>query len=408
MELYNYSNPRALIEGALVTLKLQFFSKVTAVHESCVLQLREIQKHGSSNSENLDCRGAARDLWKKFLKSINSAIEEYFRAVFEIGSANPEFAHPDPACWAECLLEKHIQRMIYYTALPDDIAQLADYLDGDECRGGYGIPIDYQLQRLVRDARVELARRGWKPPETKPTMITPPLPEADFGPQTDLSSTPRQAPKASSAPVGHCKWYKDAGNVWHVSLPPDPDKELCEQDYVGFGYIHVVLREHPNELLAYQVQSLVTTKSSGALPFVGADEGWAKENRPDDGFSDFETTQLILDKTEKSKIKSKLKDIEAGLAKADRNHDQAQILLWKTERENILEFLNRARGKGKRPRRMKTPHGLACDAVRNGIVRAIDKIEKRDAAAGQFLRKNIKTGWKVSYIGPEVDWKLDP
>ena len=136
------------------------------------------------------------------------------------------------------------------------------------------------------------------------------------------------------------------------------------------------------------------------------DEGGAHQGRPDDGRSDFETTQLILDETEKSEIKSRLKEIEESLAEAERNHDQAQIFLCKTEKEGILEFLECASGKGKRPRRMKSPQGLARDAVRNGIKRAIEKISKIDSDAGQFLKKHIKTGWKVSYTGREVDWQF--
>jgi hypothetical protein len=91
------------------------------------------------------------------------------------------------------------------TILPA-VAQQEDYVEGDAAPEvailtDFWVEIDNQLGQLVREAEVELARRGWKPLETKPTTITSPLPKAESGPQTDLSSTSQQTPNATSPTV---------------------------------------------------------------------------------------------------------------------------------------------------------------------------------------------------------------
>jgi hypothetical protein len=417
---------------------------------SCARQLRELIADRDPLTGDLDFRTSVHLVfWGTFLESLESAFKEHFQILCEIGSSNPEYVHPDPAQWAKDLLWKHINYAFNHTVdpglacsildidsaeIPDTdsteairdgmlentifpiVAQVEDHVEGDvpevvTVRTEFWVAILDQFGLVVQDAGIEFARHGWKSSATQSQTISSTPPKLDSNSQSDLSSKLRQTPLP---PVGYV-WYRDpASGVWNISVPPKPEG-FPVKDLVGLAYIQVALREHGKEAPAFQIQAFAEARKVGAtLSSAGPglldgnrdDEGIAHEGRLNDGLSGYETTQLVLDKTEMSKIKNELKDIETSLAKAELNHDQAQIVLFKTEKEKILEFLDHARGKGKRSRRMKSPHGLACDAVRNGIVRAIDKISKIDSDAGQFLKKYIKTGWIVSYTGPEVNWQF--
>lgn len=117
MKLDNYPYPPTPVQGAVGTLKSRFLERMRDAQFSCARQLKEIQQRYPLNSGDLDYHFAVRDVfWGTFLESINSAIKEQFLALFEIGSANPEYAPPDPAQWAEGLIRTYINHSISHTA----------------------------------------------------------------------------------------------------------------------------------------------------------------------------------------------------------------------------------------------------------------------------------------------------
>jgi hypothetical protein len=405
---------------------------------SCARQLKEIQERDSSNSGNLDYRVAVSEVfWGTFLESLNSAIKEQFQALFEIGSANPEYANPNPAQWAEGLIRTYIHHSISHTAdfdfIPDigapirgvldttilpAVAQQEDYVEGDVAPEvailtDFWVEINNQLGQLVREAEVELARRGWKPLETKPTTITSPLPKAESGPQTDLSSTSQQTPNATSPTVRYA-WYRDpAAGVWMISVPPN-HKPFPVADSVGLGYIHVALQAHPKELTPSQIKALAGANVGVGLSFAeppqldgSRDDGdGARDGRRNDGFSSYETPQDTYDKKAVLKIKQELEYIERELAKASRHQDLAQIHFWNDKKEKLLKRVRKDTGLNKRPRPMPSDETRAYGTVRRGIARVIETISKIDPDTGRFLRDNIRTGFKVSYTGPKVEWQF--
>jgi hypothetical protein len=450
MELdYRPPYPRTLVQSAVETLRWRFLERMRDVQHSCARQLQEIIKNrGPLNSGNLDCRAAVHEVfWGTFLESLNSAIKEQFQALFEIGSTNPEYAHPDPAHWANDLLWKQINHAfdhtvefdfdiddvdstepivgkrviegILETTILPAVAQPEDYVEGDVApkvaiRTDFWVEILNQLGALVSDAEIELARRGWKSPETQSPTITSPLPKAESGPQTDLPSTPQQTPKATSPTVRYA-WYRDpAAGVWMISVPPN-HKPFPVTDSVGLRYIQVALREHPKELKSSQIQALAQAKVDDTFAFTGLSrldgssdgEDWAQEGRPDDGLSDYETEQIPYDRKALYEINQELKRIERELAKATRNNDPGQNIFWRGEKKKLLEQVKKDTGKNHRQRKLSADETRACGTVRRGIVRAIKRISDVDADAGRFLTDNIITGFRVSYRGPEVDWQFD-
>ena len=205
-------------------------------------------------------------------------------------------------------------------------------------------------------------------------------------------------------------WFIDpAAGVWHISVPPDPTRVFHIADCVGLAYIQAVLRVYPNELSPSQVQVLAGN-GTAISPFARGPQladlcvdDVEQENRM---CPHYENLQLPLDKRAKREVCERLRSICEEIETAERNNDLAQKNSLHFEKEQILEYLDNATGKNNRQRRMSSHEASARDAVRKGIKRAIATIAKVDSNAAEFLNKHIKTGWKVSYIGPEIQWRF--
>jgi hypothetical protein len=204
-------------------------------------------------------------------------------------------------------------------------------------------------------------------------------------------------------------WFKDAADVWHISVPANPTRVSYVCDCVGFAYIQAVLRAYPNELLPSQVQALAgngTAISAFALGPQLVTLCVDDEEQEGNLCPHYETLQLPVDERTKREVCEKLRCIREEIETAERNNDLAQNNLLQSEKEQLLEYLNNAIGKNKRPRPMNSHEKSARDAVRHGIKRAITTISKIDPKAADFLREYIRVGWKVAYTGPEIRWRF--
>jgi hypothetical protein len=399
---------------------------VTGALDSCAQQIKEIEHRNPSQ---------AGSIFSDFFELLKGAIKEEFQVLLEIGSENPEYAHPDPANWVEGLVRKDIHESFRYEPIPEDIdfkptlgvlgstiipavAREEVHFEGDTppetvILTDFFLDIDAQLRDLVCDANVQLARRGWKPPETKSPAITPAPSEADTGPRAGLSGTPQHNPNAPSAPLRYV-WYQDpASGVWTISVPPNPGDFLHMQHCVGLRYIQVALREYPKELEPSRIQALAGAEIDSGLPLAepprldaSIDDEHGGRRRID-GFSSYETPEETFNKEGKAKIEEELRHFRDEIEEARSNNDQARVSYWTEQMDELLEFVRRDTDHRGRPRILNPKEKHPADSVRNGIKRAIAKISKSNPNVGQFLKDNItKTGSKVSYSGPEVEWRF--
>jgi len=251
-----------------------------------------------------------------------------------------------------------------------------------------------ELQRL----RIQLVRDVW-------TLL-----RDERRKEMGLSSQTHKA----TAPAGRCVWYQEfAGGVWTISVPLNPEKVLHVADCLGLGYIQVALREYPKQPPAYRVKALASKATASPtapcrLQGSSDEEDEAHEGPPDNGLSGYEKPQVPFDRKALADIKQKLDSINNELEEARCCNSQAQFDRLTTEKEEILKHVKAAFGLRNRQRQMSSPNNSARESVGKSIRRAIGKISKIDADAGKFLRKHIKIGWEVSYIGPNVEWKLEP
>ena len=195
-------------------------------------------------------------------------------------------------------------------------------------------------------------------------------------------------------------WIKDfEAGTWRVSVPPHPENILVLKHCVGLAYIRVVLGARGQEIPAFQVQALAPEKHSYHTA--------GNHRQPLEGLGDFESSQVVLDDEAKREYRGRLESIRGEIEEAERWSNRGRIASLRGELKQIVDQLNRATGKNKRTRDMGSPQAAARQAVQKGIVRAIQLVSRSDAAAGQFLKRYIRTGWKVSYAGPEVEWQFE-
>jgi hypothetical protein len=220
------------------------------------------------------------------------------------------------------------------------------------------------------------------------------------------------SPAAPSHSAIYCDWFADADDIWHISVPSNPEKKLTVRHCVGMAYIQVVLQAHPRALSPTQVQSLAgnenrTASASFAVrPALNSLTGMNESDRLSN-IDDYRSPQDAIDSQARREIGERLNSLKQQRAEAERNNDQAQIDFVNRESEEIEKFLNRASGLGGRSRKLPGSQTRSNDAVRTGIRRAIKEyISKKDAAAGQYLKTHIRTGREISYSGPEVVWKF--
>jgi len=112
-------------------------------------------------------------VWSHYTDSINTILGECFRALLEIGSANPDYVSSDPAHWSYEFLHPHVSDIVdyversflpTYTVLLDDKSETIASLLTD-----FYVGVDNRLSRLISEAIVQLARQGWKKPGSAPS-----------------------------------------------------------------------------------------------------------------------------------------------------------------------------------------------------------------------------------------------
>lgn len=216
-------------------------------------------------------------------------------------------------------------------------------------------------------------------------------------------------PAAPVTPEGDSYWWcRLKTKVWKISCPTNP-RSVHVPDRVGLAYLQVVLRESPKELLASRVQALVPSKSSApvAPPGNNTDEGGTDWDYKDHLYTDSESRQPLFDSEYAANVKNRLKEIEVALDEAKEKGHQDKIEALTIEKEGILKIYGKGMAMQKRSRLMRSHEEKAANTVGREIKRAIKMISDANADIGGFFYKHIKTGGKVSYIGPEVTWRFN-
>jgi hypothetical protein len=340
------------------------------------------------DSDTKACRdGLWKTLWE-LDRDLGSILDKPFQTLFEIGLNNSAYGLPDPAHWA---YEKVRTELCRCSVVDELISAFVDILnDADEtCTSvltDFWLESEHRLDNLLTDAEIQLARRGWK-------FVNDVM------------------PGALVTPEGDCCWWclNTRTRVWRISCPKDPRNILPVPHRVGLAYLQVVLRESPKELLATRVQALVPSKSSApfAPPGNNTDEGGTDWDNKDHLCTDSESRQPLFDSKYMYEVKTRLEEIEVAFDEAKEKGDKDKIEKLTIEKEKILQTVKKGMGKQKRSRLMGSHEERAANTVGREIRRAIKMISDANADIGNFFYKYIKTGRKVSYIGPEVTWRFN-
>src|SRR6266404_4066703 len=107
MRLTDVSGPNALVNDALRTLEGHGFCQLAEMIGNANTELYAIEKR-LKTGEELDLKGDLLSAWIHYTHGISAILEECFRALLEIGSANPEYVISDPAHWAYEFLRPHV------------------------------------------------------------------------------------------------------------------------------------------------------------------------------------------------------------------------------------------------------------------------------------------------------------
>lgn len=102
--------------------------------------------------------------------------------------------------------------------------------------------------------------------------------------------------------------------------------------------------------------------------------------------------EAVLDDKARSALKSRLRDLQEGLAEAEDNNDIGQAERIRTEMDGILEILSAALGLGGRRRKLGDSAEKARTAVTWRIRHAIRRTRTAHPALGQYLSLRVETG----------------
>ena len=122
------NGPNPLVNAALRNVESDIFFEVLKAHSNAQDKLHTIEQR-AKQGEATDLRSALLELWIQYTDSVNATLGQCFRALLEIGAANPEYVSSDPSHWASEFLRPHVSDIVTqaehgvlpkYTALLDD------------------------------------------------------------------------------------------------------------------------------------------------------------------------------------------------------------------------------------------------------------------------------------------------
>ncbi|HEY5704766.1 MAG TPA: hypothetical protein VIS96_04250 [Terrimicrobiaceae bacterium] len=105
----------------------------------------------------------------------------------------------------------------------------------------------------------------------------------------------------------------------------------------------------------------------------------------------------ILDEQARRAYRERIREIEEGLAEAERDNDSGRYTLIREEKEQLIDELRKATGLGGRERKMGDSAERARSAVTWRVRDAIKKLEAIHPSLARHLANSIRTGLFCSY-----------
>lgn len=404
-------SPKNVVENALRPMAEKLRVHIACAMEKCSAKLEDLRNRATEDAANSSLEVDLWALWDNLLDSVEYEVKSNYKVVSDIALANPDYnRNDDPFSWAKQWVREQISDALafsqsLYPQLPElelgwslegQLLPVFQELFGNEETSESLLTdlwdgIDEIFDGMESSARLRLALLGGK---RSPNSVLGAPSSAPL--QAPLTTAPAPTPSPSAS---RCNWYKEEGGVWHISLPPNPDKSLHVKDSIGMAYIQAVLRASPKELSPTQVQALAGNNIPSEAAFLDESQRFSDSDH-------FEVPEYAIEKEGLRKFHDTLEMIVRELEELG-DSDPARVEELKEQRENIQERLKAVMGRGGRSRKLSSPQTRSYDTVRRGIKRAIDDISECDAVAGKFMEIHIRrTGWRFSYTGAEVAWKL--
>jgi hypothetical protein len=170
--------------------------------------------------------------------------------------------------------------------------------------------------------------------------------------------------------------FRKVGELWQMSFE---GRDVHLPEVKGFADLAALLSRRGEELHCAELMAAVTS-------------------------GDVDTA---IDDKARAAYQERIRDLQAELEEAQKNHDRGRAEALREELEPIVEHLGKSLGLGGRSRKLGDPAERARSAVTWRIRSAIKKIEAAHPQLGRHLTNTIQTGTFCSYT-PEkpLRWHL--
>jgi tetratricopeptide (TPR) repeat protein len=202
-------------------------------------------------------------------------------------------------------------------------------------------------------------------------------------------------------PAGESR-FKREGDVWTVAF----DGQVTRVKHgVGLAYLAHLLARPGTEV---HVMDLVgAVEGTGAAPRATAPTTSEREAA---GINTDHTYEAVLDATARNAYKSRLRELQAEIERAERDNDPERASRARTEFDFLAAELTGAMGLGGRTR---TASGSSAERARVSVTKAVKaalkRIDAQHPALGKHLERTVHTGAFCAYTPDPrapIDWIL--
>jgi hypothetical protein len=195
--------------------------------------------------------------------------------------------------------------------------------------------------------------------------------------------------------------FRRKGDVWEIQFNGEKSFDLNHSR--GMGYISVLLRNPGKEFQARQLYIELAGIPQSPASHYGQ---MSEEERNQEGlYSDTKTRRVTLDERALKEYRDALIDLDAELAEAEGNGDDASILRISKDKDVLVQGINSALDGRKRYHDEQREKVRV--AVTNAVRRAISNIESGSESLCLHLRNSIAMGNYVSYTPERAQYWED-
>ena len=293
------------------------------------------------------------------------------------------------------------------TAAAGDDWDKAEELFGEAAREADAVPLRGARPDIRRFHAMALLDRG-EPADRKRAIELLERAVAEYrqiGMQRHVKLAEELLVKAGGAvsvkPAGESR-FKREGDVWTIAF----DGHVTRVKHgVGLAYLAHLLARPGTEV---HVMDLVgAVEGTGAAPRAAAP---AASEREAAGINTDHTYEAVLDATARNAYKSRLRELQAEIERAERDNDPERASRARTEFDFLASELTGAMGLGGRAR---TSGGSSAERARVSVTKAVKaalkRIDAQHPALGQHLERTIHTGAFCAYTPDPrapIDWVL--